>query len=151
MAGAGPRHLGDPRAAAALRQLEDDGLGLPRPGRPRDLAVGPALIRRYTADDGLPGQEGAFLLCCFELVSALVLAGRREQAAELFDQLCGYAGPLGLYAEQLDADGTALGNYPQAFTHLALIEAALNLDGAGDRDALHAWAQRAERPGTTGG
>ncbi|MEU7780102.1 glycoside hydrolase family 15 protein [Micromonospora parva] len=117
----------------------------------RDLAVAPALIRRYTADDGLPGQEGAFLLCCFELVSALVLAGRREQAAELFDQLCGYAGPLGLYAEQLDADGTALGNYPQAFTHLALIEAALNLDGAGDRDALHAWAQRAARPGTADG
>ncbi|MEU4554530.1 GH15 family glucan-1,4-alpha-glucosidase [Micromonospora violae] len=129
----------DPRVVATIDRIR------------RDLAVAPALIRRYTTDDGLPGEEGAFLLCSFELVSALVLAGRREQAAELFDQLRGYAGPLGLYAEQLDADGTALGNYPQAFTHLALIEAALNLDGAGDRDALHAWAERTVRPGTAGG
>ncbi|MGW5557846.1 glycoside hydrolase family 15 protein [Micromonospora sp. NPDC003944] len=126
----------DPRVVATVDRIR------------RDLAVGPALIRRYAADDGLPGEEGAFLLCSFELVSALVLAGRREEAAEVFDQLRAYAGPLGLYAEQLDADGTALGNYPQAFTHLALIEAALNLDGAGDRDALHAWAERAARPGT---
>lgn len=106
----------------------------------RDLSAGPALVRRYAADDGLPGEEGAFLLCSFELVSALVLAGRHDDARRLFDQLLAYAGPLGLYAEQLAADGTALGNYPQAFTHLALIEAALNLDAAGDRDALHAWA-----------
>ncbi|MCW3816370.1 glycoside hydrolase family 15 protein [Micromonospora sp. DR5-3] len=106
------------------------------------LAVAPALVRRYTVDDGLPGEEGGFLLCCFELVSALVLAGRRDEARRVFDRLRGYAGPLGLYAEQLAADGTALGNYPQAFTHLALIEAALNLDGAADRDALHSWADR---------
>ncbi|SCF41346.1 glycoside hydrolase family 15 protein [Micromonospora saelicesensis] len=130
---------GDPLVVATIGRIR------------RDLAIAPALIRRYTADDGLPGEEGAFLLCSFELVSALVLAGRREQAAELFDQLRAYAGPLGLYAEQLDADGTALGNYPQAFTHLALIEAALNLDGAGDRDALHAWAERTARQGTAGG
>ncbi|MDG4838992.1 glycoside hydrolase family 15 protein [Micromonospora sp. WMMD967] len=120
----------DPRVVATIDRVR------------RDLAVAPALIRRYAIDDGLPGEEGAFLLCSFELVSALVLAGRRDEAAELFDNLCGYAGPLGLYAEQVDAAGTALGNYPQAFTHLALIEAALNLDGAGDRDALHAWADR---------
>ncbi|GIJ23541.1 glycoside hydrolase family 15 protein [Micromonospora lutea] len=107
-----------------------------------ELEIGPALLRRYKADDGLPGTEGAFLLCSFELVSALVLAGRRDEAHEVFAQLLKYAGPLGLYAEQLDADGTALGNYPQAFTHLALIEAALNLDGASNRDALHAWASR---------
>ncbi|MEV4545671.1 glycoside hydrolase family 15 protein [Micromonospora echinaurantiaca] len=120
------------------------------------LAIGPALIRRYQADDGLPGEEGAFLLCSFELVSALVLTGDRESARQLFDQLSAYAGPLGFYPEQLAADGTALGNYPQAFSHLALIEAALNLDAAGDRDALHAWAERtrrvpAGRPGTPPG
>ncbi|MDO3705080.1 glycoside hydrolase family 15 protein [Micromonospora sp. C28SCA-DRY-2] len=109
------------------------------------LAIGPALIRRYRADDGLPGAEGAFLLCSFELVSALALAGERKPARQLFDQLSAYAGPLGFYSEQLAADGTALGNYPQAFTHLALIEAALNLDAAGDRDALHAWAERSRR------
>ncbi|MCG5466260.1 glycoside hydrolase family 15 protein [Micromonospora sp. MED01] len=130
---------GDPLVVATIDRIR------------RDLAIAPALIRRYAADDGLPGEEGAFLLCSFELVSALVLAGRREEAAEVFDQLLAYAGPLGLYAEQLDADGTALGNYPQAFTHLALIEAALNLDGAGDRDALHAWAERTTRPGTADG
>ncbi|MGN9777718.1 glycoside hydrolase family 15 protein [Micromonospora sp. H33] len=108
----------------------------------RVLSAGPALVRRYNVDDGLPGEEGAFLLCSFELVSALVLAGRHDDARRLFDQLLASAGPLGLYAEQLATDGTALGNYPQAFTHLALIEAALNLDAAGDRDALHAWAAR---------
>lgn len=108
----------------------------------RDLSVGPALIRRYAIDDGLPGDEGAFLLCSFELVSALVLAGRHDEARALFDQLLSYAGPLGLFTEQLAGDGTALGNYPQAFTHLASIEAALNLDAAGDSDALHAWAAR---------
>ncbi|WP_328374999.1 glycoside hydrolase family 15 protein [Micromonospora zamorensis] len=124
----------DPRVLATIARVR------------RDLAVAPALIRRYVVDDGLPGEEGAFLLCSFELVSALVLAGQRDEAAEVFDRLCAYAGPLGLYAEQLDADGTALGNYPQAFTHLALIEAALNLDGSGDRDALHAWAERTARP-----
>ncbi|WP_330467523.1 glycoside hydrolase family 15 protein [Micromonospora zamorensis] len=125
----------DPRVVATIARVR------------RDLVVAPALIRRYVVDDGLPGEEGAFLLCSFELVSALVLSGRRDEAAEIFDRLCAYAGPLGLYAEQLDADGTALGNYPQAFTHLALIEAALNLDGAGDRDALHAWAERTAQPG----
>ncbi|GAB3977590.1 glycoside hydrolase family 15 protein [Plantactinospora veratri] len=109
------------------------------------LGVAPALLRRYAADDGLPGEEGAFLLCSFELVSALVLAGRVEQARDAFTELCRHAGPLGLYAEQLTADGTALGNYPQAFTHLALIEAALNVDAAGDREALHAWAERSGR------
>lgn len=120
----------DPRVLATIDRIR------------ADLTVAPALLRRYTADDGLPGHEGAFLLCSFELVSALVLAGRRDEAAEVFDRTRSYAGPLGLYAEQLAADGTALGNYPQAFTHLALIEAALNLDGAGDRDALHAWVER---------
>lgn len=112
----------------------------------RDLSAGPALIRRYTIDDGLPGEEGAFLLCSFELVSALVLAGRHDDGRRLFDQLLASAGPLGLYSEQLATDGTALGNYPQAFTHLALIEAALNLDACDNRDALHAWAARARVP-----
>ncbi|MFG1658547.1 glycoside hydrolase family 15 protein [Micromonospora chersina] len=120
----------DPRMVATVERI--------RAG----LAVAPALIRRYRVDDGLPGEEGAFLLCSFELVSALVLAGRRAEARETFDRLADRAGPLGLYPEERGADGTALGNHPQAFTHLALIEAALNLDAAGDRDALHAWAER---------
>ncbi|MEV0396165.1 glycoside hydrolase family 15 protein [Polymorphospora rubra] len=123
----------DPRMVSTIDRIQER------------LAIGPGLVRRYTADDGLPGEEGAFLLCCFELVSALVLARRHDAAREIFERLVGHAGPLGLYAEQLAADGTALGNYPQAFTHLALIEAALNLDDARDRDALHAWAERGGR------
>ncbi|MBO4141585.1 glycoside hydrolase family 15 protein [Micromonospora tulbaghiae] len=120
----------DPRMVATVERIR------------ADLAVAPDLIRRYRVDDGLPGTEGAFLLCSFELVSALVLAGRHGEAREIFDRLARRAGPLGLHPEERAPDGTALGNFPQAFTHLALIEAALNLDSAGDRDALHAWAER---------
>ncbi|MET7836354.1 glycoside hydrolase family 15 protein [Micromonospora sediminicola] len=120
----------DPRVVATVDRIR------------ADLAVAPDLIRRYRVDDGLPGTEGAFLLCSFELVSALVLAGRPGEAREIFDRLAGRAGPLGLHPEERAPDGTALGNHPQAFTHLALVEAALNLDAAGDRDALHAWAER---------
>ncbi|MEU1810757.1 glycoside hydrolase family 15 protein [Micromonospora aurantiaca (nom. illeg.)] len=128
----------DPRMLATVERIRTD------------LAVGPALIRRYRVDDGLPGEEGAFLLCSFELVSALVLAGRHADARETFDRLAGLAGPLGLYSEERSTDGTALGNHPQAFTHLALIEAALNLDAAADRDALHAWAERSGPTSTEG-
>ncbi|WP_089155944.1 glycoside hydrolase family 15 protein [Micromonospora sp. NBS 11-29] len=124
----------DPRVVATVDRIR------------ADLAVAPDLIRRYRLDDGLPGIEGAFLLCSFELVSALALGGRQAEAREVFDRLAGRAGPLGLHPEQRAPDGTALGNHPQAFTHLALIEAALNLDGAGDRDALRAWAERAGGP-----
>ncbi|NKX88956.1 glycoside hydrolase family 15 protein [Nocardia coubleae] len=109
------------------------------------LGDGDALIHRYDldeVDDGLDGPEGAFLLCSFDLVSALVLAGRAEEAERRFDRLMAYAGPLGLFAEEARSTGAALGNYPQAFAHLALIQAALNLDAAGDEDALHAFATR---------
>jgi GH15 family glucan-1,4-alpha-glucosidase len=112
-----------------------------------ELGEGPALIRRYdtaVVDDGVRGSEGAFLLASFEMVSALVFAGRVEEAQQRFDWLLSHAGPLGLYAEQMDASGRALGNYPQAFTHLALIEAAVNLARAGDGEALCAWALREE-------
>ncbi|WP_150241557.1 glycoside hydrolase family 15 protein [Nocardiopsis quinghaiensis] len=103
------------------------------------------LIRRYDperTDDGISGPpEGAFLLCSFDMVSALVLAGRTDEARERFEKLCGRAGELGLQAEEMAADGTMLGNFPQAFTHLALIEAAVNLDSATDREALHDWVR----------
>jgi GH15 family glucan-1,4-alpha-glucosidase len=113
-----------------------------------ELGCGGALIRRYDTeqvDDGVAGSEGAFLLSSFEMVAALVLCGRADEARRRFDELCAAAGSLGLFSEEMAADGTALGNYPQAFTHLALIEAALNLDAAGDEEALHAWATR-QRP-----
>jgi GH15 family glucan-1,4-alpha-glucosidase len=96
------------------------------------------LIYRYDpagAPDGLSGQEGTFNMCSFWLVEALTRAGRTdperlEDARLLFEQMLGYANHLGLYAEQTGASGQALGNFPQAFTHLALISAAFNLDRA---------------------
>lgn len=109
------------------------------------LGSGPALIHRYDTDevdDGLSGGEGAFLLSSFEMVSALVLAGRADEARQRFEWLLERAGPLGLYAEQMDADGRALGNYPQAFTHLGLIEAAVLLGWADEPETLRAWVER---------
>jgi len=92
------------------------------------------LVLRYRVDetdDGLPGTEGAFTICSFWLVSALVEIGEVERAKVLCERLMSYASPLGLYAEEIDpTSGRHLGNYPQAFTHLALISAAFNLDRA---------------------
>jgi GH15 family glucan-1,4-alpha-glucosidase len=96
------------------------------------------LVYRYDprqAPDGLKGTEGAFSMCSFWLVEALTRAGRTdprrlEDARLLFEQMLGYANHLGLYAEQTGPSGEALGNFPQAFTHLALISAAFNLDRA---------------------
>ncbi len=96
------------------------------------------LVYRYdpaATPDGLSGQEGTFNMCSFWLVEALTRAGRTdperlEDARLLFEQMLGYANHLGLYAEQTGASGQALGNFPQAFTHLALISAAFNLDRA---------------------
>ena len=78
----------------------------------------------------MPGTEGAFLPCSFWLVEALALEDRRREALELFAELLDRASPLGLYAEEMDPDtGEHLGNYPQALTHAALIQAALALRG----------------------
>lgn len=96
------------------------------------------LVFRYdpaAAPDGLSGREGTFNMCSFWLVEALTRAGatdpaRLEDARLMFEQVHGYANHLGLYAEQTGLSGEALGNFPQAFTHLALISAAFNLDRA---------------------
>jgi GH15 family glucan-1,4-alpha-glucosidase len=90
------------------------------------------LVLRYrtdVADDGLSNEEeGTFTICSFWLVSALAMIGETERAHELFGKLLSFAGPLLLYAEEIDvASGHHLGNFPQAFTHLALIDAALRL------------------------
>jgi GH15 family glucan-1,4-alpha-glucosidase len=90
------------------------------------------LVLRYrvdTADDGLSNaEEGTFTICSFWLVSALAMIGEVERARALFEKLLSFAGPLLLYAEEIDATtGQHLGNFPQAFTHLALIDAALRL------------------------
>jgi GH15 family glucan-1,4-alpha-glucosidase len=100
----------------------------------RVLGAGGPLVYRYTpGTDGLPGTEGAFLACSFWLVQVLVRIGRRDEAGELFDELIDLGGPLGLYAEQVDpVSGHALGNFPQALSHAALVQAALALR-EGDR------------------
>ncbi len=89
------------------------------------------LVMRYRTeqtDDGLSGEEGTFLICSFWMVSALSEIGERERARELCERLLSLASPLGLYAEELDArSGRHLGNYPQAFTHLALINAVAHV------------------------
>jgi GH15 family glucan-1,4-alpha-glucosidase len=97
-----------------------------------------SLVYRYNVKetaDGLRGDEGTFNICTFWLVEALTRAGRfdrsrLEQARLMFEQMLGYANHLGLYAEETGPSGEALGNFPQAFTHLALISAAYNLDRA---------------------
>ena len=98
------------------------------------------MVRRYPVaetDDGVGGDEGTFVMCSFWLVSALVEIGEAVRADELLDLLLTRASPLGLYAEQLDpASGRLLGNFPQAFSHLALINAVLHVIRAHEqRDA----------------
>jgi alpha,alpha-trehalase len=81
--------------------------------------------RTGETDDGLSGEEGTFLICSFWLVSALVIIGQNQRARDLMERLIRVASPLGLYAEEYDVEtGRHLGNFPQAFSHLALVEAA---------------------------
>lgn len=95
--------------------------------------VANALVHRYNVnetEDGLKGEEGTFNICTFWLVEALTRAGRIDEARLMFEQILGYANHVGLYAEETGHHGESLGNFPQAFTHLALISAAFNLDRA---------------------
>jgi GH15 family glucan-1,4-alpha-glucosidase len=97
----------------------------------RDELTEGGLVLRYRTDetdDGLHGEEGTFLICSFWLVSALSEIGEDRQAEHMCERLLSYASPLGLYAEELEASsGRHLGNYPQAFTHLALINAVTHV------------------------
>ena len=100
--------------------------------------VSNSLVHRYDVretDDGLSGEEGTFNICTFWLVEALTRAGRfdrprLDQARLMFEKMLSYSNHLGLYAEQTGPNGEGLGNFPQAFTHFALISAAYNLDRA---------------------
>ena len=95
--------------------------------------VSNSLVYRYNlkrSPDGLAGSEGTFNVCTFWLIEALTRAGRTHDARLMFEQMLGYANHLGLYGEETGPSGEALGNFPQAFTHLSLISAAFNLDRA---------------------
>jgi GH15 family glucan-1,4-alpha-glucosidase len=96
-----------------------------------DTLVTDSLVYRYDPDaspDGLPGSEGTFSLCTFLYVDALARSGRLDDARLTFSKMLTYANHVGLYSEEIDASGQQIGNFPQAFTHLALIDAALSLD-----------------------
>src|SRR6185312_6436264 len=103
------------------------------------LSAGDGLLYRYLhteSPDGLPGDEGAFLLCSFWLVDNLTGQGRLEQAEELYASLCARASPIGLLAEQIDpSTGAFCGNFPQAFSHIGVIAAGSGLG----------WAREARR------
>ncbi len=93
--------------------------------------VSDSLVYRYNpaaSPDGLAGDEGTFSLCTFWYVEALARAGRLDEARLTFEKMHTYANHLGLYSEEIGSTGEQLGNFPQAFSHLALISAAINLD-----------------------
>ena len=105
----------------------------------RELSDGPFVYRYRPGHDGLAGTEGAFLPCSFWLVQALARIGRLSEAEALFSELAEAGNPLGLYPEEIDPrSGEYLGNYPQALTHAALVQAALAV-----RDARAAAEDRA--------
>ncbi len=109
----------DPRMVSTITQVMNE-------------LVSDSLVYRYRLgngwDDGLSGKEGTFSMCTFWLVEALAGAGRLDEARFIFEKMLTYANHLGLYAEQIGQSGEALGNFPQALTHLGLISAALALD-----------------------
>jgi GH15 family glucan-1,4-alpha-glucosidase len=112
----------DPRWLSTLAAIE------------RDL-VDDSHVHRYRNDsggvsDGLPGQEGTFSMCTFWYVECLARTGDLHQARYIFEKMLGYANHLGMYAEELGPSGEALGNFPQAFSHIGLISAACYLDRA---------------------
>jgi GH15 family glucan-1,4-alpha-glucosidase len=123
----------DPRMLSTIAQI----LKSPKDGG----LVSDSLVYRYPPTeriDGLPGEEGTFNICSFWLVEAMTRAGQARpeylvQARLIFERMLNYANHLGLYSEQTSSQGESLGNFPQAFTHLALISAAFNLDRALDR------------------
>ncbi|MFK7741453.1 MAG: glycoside hydrolase family 15 protein [Planctomycetota bacterium] len=111
----------DPRWLSTLRAIEED-------------LVEDSLVYRYrvgdSASDGLKGEEGTFCICSFWYVECLARSGDLDRARFVFEKTLGYANHLGLFAEELGPSGEHLGNFPQAFTHLALISAAHYLDRA---------------------
>ncbi|MGH9468343.1 MAG: glycoside hydrolase family 15 protein [Terriglobales bacterium] len=107
----------EPRMEATMRRIQE-------------RLSSDSLLARYdnTGEDGVGGPEGAFSICTYWLVDCLTLLGRSQESRKLFEHMRGYASPVGLFSEEVDAaSGRLLGNYPQAFTHTALLNSAHNL------------------------
>jgi alpha,alpha-trehalase len=103
----------DPRMVATIDSIADR------------LTDDRGLVYRYLAHDGLEGEEGTFLLCTFWLAHALALAGEVDRARDTFEKAIAYVNDVGLLAEEVDAQtGELLGNFPQAFSHIGLVNAA---------------------------
>jgi GH15 family glucan-1,4-alpha-glucosidase len=117
----------DPRWLSTMKAIEED-------------LVEDSLVHRYrigeAAPDGFAGQEGTFCMCTFWYAECLCRGGDLQQGRYIFEKMLGYANHVGLYAEQLGAEGNHLGNFPQAFTHLGLISAAYALDRASQTETL---------------
>ena len=111
----------DPKFLSTLKAVEDE------------LVIDSLVFRYSLESDGLDGEEGTFSLCSFWYVEALTRAGRLGDAQLALEKMFTYANHVGLYAEQVSATGDQVGNFPQAFTHFAIISAAINLDRALDK------------------
>lgn len=125
--------------------------------RIRDRLAAHGLVYRYRTDetdDGLPGGEATFAMCTFWLVDNLALAGRLGEARALFERVAGHANDVGLLSEEIEpAGGALLGNFPQGFTHLALIRSALYISEAeafGAEKGAKTPAERGSRPERAG-
>jgi GH15 family glucan-1,4-alpha-glucosidase len=105
----------DPRVLSTIERIQQD---LTHHG----------LVYRYRTEDGLQGGEGAFLICTFWLIDTLSLTGRVDEARKLYEEMLARANDVGLFSEEIDVtSGMFLGNFPQGFTHLALIRSAVDL------------------------
>jgi GH15 family glucan-1,4-alpha-glucosidase len=143
--GAFVQHYGDNVLDSSLLRMSSVGFVAPQDPiwlstlRAMDAElVTDSLVYRYNPDaspDGLRGSEGTFSLCTFTYVDALARAGRLEDARLAFEKMQTYANHLGLFAEEIGTTGEQLGNFPQAFTHLALVDAAITLNARLDRAA----------------
>lgn len=122
--------------------------------RIRERLTSHGLVYRYMTEDGLPGGEATFAMCSFWLAENLALQGRVAEARELFERVTSYASDTGLFAEEIEPEsGELLGNYPQGFTHLALIRAALHIAKAeahGPEEHAETSAERAGKVEQTG-
>jgi GH15 family glucan-1,4-alpha-glucosidase len=106
----------DPRMVSTIKAIE------------KELGAGDGLLYRYRSQDGISGTEGAFLLCSFWLVDALVFAGERQRAQQIFEKLLAWRNHVGLLPEEIDPETKAfLGNFPQAYAHIGLVNSAFYL------------------------